>query len=235
MHRGVATGRPASAKANEPGVVGIADKKVAARDTIRSWGLGVASETKIHVPLHKHLRIDGAVRVVANRAALAQGRVLEDVRPGFFTMALGAALVEARHGKPARRLHNVHAVRIVALDAIHLAFQDGVVLGQMKFRARFLMALETGFGVFAGIDDEFLEATATGHGDVLAAGAVAGFTAVLAGHVRLFQTQASVRTGWEHSSDVLMAISTGLVPDVSCTFDLQRDDDSSIRRAGIQE
>ena len=96
MHGGVATSRPASAIANEPSVVGIADEELSARSWPRH--LGVTLEAKIHVALHEHLRIDGAVRVVADRAALAQGRVFEDMRSGFFTMALSAALVQARHG-----------------------------------------------------------------------------------------------------------------------------------------
>jgi len=74
-------------------------------------------------------------------------------------------------------------MRIVALDAIHLAFKNRVMLRQMKFRAGFLVALEASLRVFAGIDDKFLKAAPTGHGDVLAARTMAGFAAVLAGHV----------------------------------------------------
>lgn len=233
MNSGVTAGCPTGAVANEPSVIGIADEKLPGCVRSPYLGLGVASETKIHVPLHEHFGIDGAVRVVANSAALAQGSVLEDMRSGFFAMALGAILVQARHGQSARWFHDVHSMRVMALDAIHFAFENRVMLGQMEFRARFLMALEAGVGVLAGIDDKFLEAATAGHGDVLAAGAVAGFAAVLTGHVRLLQTQPRVRTGGEHSSDVRMAIGTGLVPDVSRTFDLQRDDDSSVRRARI--
>ena len=127
------------------------------------------------------------MRVVANRAAFAQRGVLEDERPGLLAMTLAAGFVLARHSQASSGLQDVHPMRIMALDAIHLSFKDRMMLGKVELRARFLMALETGFGVLARIQDKFLRTAATGHRDVLAARAVAGLTTVLPGHFGRFQ------------------------------------------------
>jgi hypothetical protein len=234
MHGSMATRGPAGAIVNEQCVINIADEKL--RAYVPSvFYLGVAPETKIHVPLHEHLRIDGAVRAVANGAAFAQRRVLEDVRPGFFTMTLGAAFIETRHGQSACRFHDVHPVRVVALDAIHLAFEDRMMLRQMKLGTYFLMALKARFGVFAGIDDELLWTAATDHGDVFAARAVAGFAAALAWHVGSFQAQAGMWASGEDSGNIRMAIKAGFVADVGGSFNLQGDDHRAVSGAGVKQ
>src|SRR5580765_7621399 len=116
------------------------------------------------------------MRVVANRAAFPHRGVLEDERPGLLAMRLAAGFILARHSQASSGLQDVHPMRVMALDAIHLSFKDRMMLGKVELRARFLMALETGFGVFARIQDKFLRAAATRHRDVLAARAVAGLT-----------------------------------------------------------
>lgn len=82
----------------------------------------------------------------------------------LFSVAVRARFIHARHGETTVRFHYVRAVRIVALDAVHFAFKDRVMLRQMELGIGGDMALETGFGLFAGIDDE----TATAHCDVSA-------------------------------------------------------------------
>lgn len=114
----------------------------------RSLRLGVTLKAKIGVSLDQHLRIDGTMRIVANGAAFAHCRVLEDDWPGLLPVTLGAALVQACHRQPTRWFHNVHPVRIVALDAIHFALNDGMMLWEMEFRPGFRMTLETSFGIF---------------------------------------------------------------------------------------
>jgi hypothetical protein len=220
MNGSVTTGRPTSAVMKERGVINIADEKLAAHN--RTLHLSVTPKAEIHVALHEHLRIDGTVGAVANSASLAQRRMLKDMRPGFFTMTSGAILVQAGHRKAAFRLHNIHAVGIVTLDTIHLAFQYGVMLRKVKLRAGFLMALEAGVGIFARVDDEFFEAATARHGDVLACRTVTGLTAVLAGHGGILQSQPRVGTGRKNAADIRMAIHAGLVPDVGGSFDLQR-------------
>jgi hypothetical protein len=82
-------------------------------------------------------------------------------------------LVQARHGEAAGGFHDVRAVWVVALDAVHPAFEDGMMLRQIEFGVGFQMTVETSGWVFAGIDDEFSPST-TGF-DVFAARAVTGF------------------------------------------------------------
>jgi len=92
MNGRVTAGRPAGAVAKIGAVVDITDVEPS-----RPLHFAVTLQTKIHVPLHQHFGVDGAMRVVANGAALPQSRVLEHVRLGFFAMAVGAVFVEARH------------------------------------------------------------------------------------------------------------------------------------------
>lgn len=65
--------------------------------TARARDLCVALQAKIVVPLDEHLRVDGAVRVVAGRAAFTHGVVFVDVRFRLLAMTRGARLVQTRH------------------------------------------------------------------------------------------------------------------------------------------
>ena len=89
--------------------------------------------------------------------------MFEDDEARLFAMTFRAAFVEPRHGQAAFGLHNVRAVRIVALDAIHFVFEDGMVLRQFEFSVDIEMAFETGIGFRAGVDDEFAAATTGFH------------------------------------------------------------------------
>jgi hypothetical protein len=227
----MAAGRPAGAVAQEGAVVNITEKKRSARGLC----LGVAFDAQIVIALHEHLGIDGTVRVMADRAAFAQRGVLENERAGLFAMTLGAILVLPRHGEPAGGLHDIHPVGIVALHAIHFAFNDRMMLREVKFGPGFLMTLEAGFRVLAGIDDEFFESAAAGHGDVLAAWAMTGFAAALAGHSGIGDAQPGVRTAGEDAGNVGMTIHARLVADVSRAFDLQRSNDFPVGGTGIEQ
>ncbi len=160
---------------------------------------------------------------MTRRAAFAQSWMFEYVWFCLFAVAIGTRFVHACHGKAAVRFHDVHTVRIVALDAVHFAFEDGVVLRQVEFNIGGNVALETGFGLFAGIDDK--SASAGSH--VFASRAVARFAALLARHFRVGYADARVRTRWKDASDLVMAISTSFVADVSRAFDLRRGDDGA--------
>ncbi len=70
--------------------------------------------------------------------------MLEHHGLGLHPVAFGAGFVQARHAKPARMFHDVHAVRIVALDAVHFAFENGVMLGEMKFSFDVGMTFQAG-------------------------------------------------------------------------------------------
>lgn len=134
MHRRMAASAVTSPQHQIASVRDVADENFSRSQRARR--LGVTFQTKIIVPLDKHLRIDRAVRLVASGAALAQRFVFERVRFGLLAVTLRAAFIEARHGQPAFRFHDVHSVRIVALDTIHLRFEDGMMLRQVKLGVR---------------------------------------------------------------------------------------------------
>jgi len=149
----MATRRPASADGQKRRVVGVADVNMAGGN-IRSLRLRVAAQAKIWIVFNEHLLVDGAVRVVANDAAFAQSFVFKNERACLGLMTLRAILVLPRHRQSAGRFENIAAVRVVAIHATHVAFNDGMMLRQTEFRMNVEVALKTGFGIFAGIDDE---------------------------------------------------------------------------------
>jgi hypothetical protein len=125
-------------------------------------------------------------------------------------------------------------MRVVALDAIHFAFDDGMMLRKVEFRVGFQVALETGGGVLAGIDDE-LAASAAGH-DMLAGGAVAGFATLLAGKASLFEMQPRVGAGRKGAADVRVAIHADAVANEGGALDFRRGHDRATQgRTGIDE
>lgn len=225
---------PAGAVAEKSGVVDIANKQPGDASD-RLLALGMAFEAKVGVALDEHLGVDGTVRVVADGATFTERRMFEDEGTGLFAMALRAVFVDARHGQATRWFHDVHAVRVVALDAVHFSFNDRVMLRKVEFGTSFLVALKARFGIFARIDNKFFLTTTAGHGDVFAAGAVAGFTAGLPVHLGIIDAQAGVRAGGKNAGDIGMTIQAGLVADVSCAFDLQWGNDCPVGGAGIKQ
>lgn len=199
----MAAGGPASAVLQMQRVVLLADENMAGgnyRAGALTHVLRMAAEAEIAVTNDEQLRIDGAVGIVAGNAAFAQRGMLENERMRLRAVALGTAFVQARHRQAAGGFHNVHAVGIVALDAVHLAFDDRVMLREIEFSVRFEMALETRGGVRAGIDDEL--AAPAARRDMQAARPVAGFATLLPGHSGLFEMQARVGTRREGAADV---------------------------------
>jgi hypothetical protein len=219
VNRGMAASRPASAETEEAGMIDIANVNRAGSES-RSWILGVATETEVGIADGEQLGVDGTVRLVATDAAFTQGRVLEHDGLGLFAVALGAGFVQARHGESAGRFHDVLTVGIVALHAVHLPFQDGMMLGKMKLSLSVQVTLETGGRIFARIDDEIGADGAGGH--VLAPRSVTRFAAVLAGHLGLGQMQAGVRTRGENARDGAVTIGAGFVADEGCAFNFRR-------------
>lgn len=227
VHGGVASRAPTRASAYERSMRNLTDKNLSAQ---RGY-LRVAFETEIVVTLDEHLVGDGAVRVMAYGATFAQRFVVEHHRARLLAMAFSAAFVQPRHadrGPDAERsamrcLHDVRAVGIVALDAIHAAFQDGMMLGQLELSVDIKMTSETRLRVAPGIDDQF---PATPSLDVQAARSMTGFTAggVVVGSA--FDVQTGVGTGRKGASVIGMAFDTGFVTDESCAFNLRRNYDT---------
>jgi hypothetical protein len=138
-------------------MVDIADKHGTAGYRLN---LRVTSQTKICITLGQQLGVDRPVRAVANGAAFAQGRMLEDERPRLFAVALAAGVVLARHSEPAGGFEDVTAMRVVALGTVHLLFEDRMMLGQVECRFRRTVALETSGWVFARVYNELPSAAA---------------------------------------------------------------------------
>lgn len=167
MYRTVATGTPATAAGNQIGVPGGAYVDVSGG----TLHLGMAFQTKVRVVFDQQFSIDRAVRAMTNGAAFAHGFVLKNKGTRLFPMTLGATFVLSRHRQAAGGFENIRAVRIVALHAIHFAFENGVVMRELKLGVRFEMALKTGGRLFPRVDDE--PATRSSH--VFAGRAMARF------------------------------------------------------------
>ncbi len=215
-------------------MIPTADENVTGR--ARSRHLRVAAKAQIRIRLDEHFRVDGTVWIVTGRAAFAHGRVFKNKRSRLFAMALRARFVQPRHGESARRFHDVRAVRIVALNAIHFSLQHRMMLRKMKFSLHFRMTFDARLRILAGIDDEFFQAAASAHRDVFAARTVAGFATELAGRPAVFQMQARVRAGGKNAGDFFVTVRAGFVADECRAFDLQWRDHGAIRRGtGIQK
>lgn len=214
---GVATSRPTAALLHKGGVVDLADEKIA----WRGLHLGMAFQAEIGVVLDQELGVHGAVRIVANRAALAHGFVLKDKLAGLIAMALGARLIHLGQPQAACRFHHVVAVRIMALDAIQMPLKHRVMIWQAELGVNIFMATEAGFGSLLGVDDEFVSALPP-CGDVAAGRAVAGFTTGIERFIGHAEFYAGVGIGGEFLADVGVAIGTRLVPDEFCAFDVER-------------
>jgi hypothetical protein len=122
VDRGVATRRPASAEGEERLMVYVAD--IDAARPGRPLHLGVTSEAHTGIAHGQQFGVDGTVRLVATGATFTQSRMFKNDGLGLFSVALGATFVQAAHRQSAGRFHDVHAMRIMALDAIHFAFED---------------------------------------------------------------------------------------------------------------
>ncbi len=150
----------------------------------------------------------------------------ERARLGFMTLC--ATLILLRHRESAGRFQDVAAVRIVAVHAIHVTFDDQMMLRQIKFRVDVEVTLKTRLGIFAGIDDELRRAAGA---DVFAARTMTGFATALAGHRGVFKMQPRVRAHRKFADDIRVAISAGLIADKMSAGNFQGRNDEGRRRA----
>ena len=174
---------------------------------------------------------------VAADAAFARCLVLEHKRSLLLAVALEARLVCAEQGKASAldRLwktrpapfHGPAFMRIVAIDAAHFAFQDGVMMGQLELGTHFEMALKTGIRRFARIDDGLGCAPAL---DVQASRSVTRFTTH---HLGVFsmRLQARVRGGRKVFGDRLVTSGARFGSDKIGPGNTRRSKDSMFGRA----
>jgi len=223
MHGGVASGAPTGALAQQRGVGDVADVDFSGSLMLH---LRVAFETKIGVRFDQELAIDRAVRIVAGGAAFTKGFVFENEWSGLLAMTCAATFISPGHGQAsAGGLEDVGPVRVMALEAVHSALNDRMMLRKIEFSLSLQMTLKTNRRLFAGVHDEFA-APAAGF-DVLAAGAVAGLASGLANEFGVLEMDARVGAGGEHAGDVGMALVTGFVADVACARNLGRSQDGA--------
>jgi hypothetical protein len=131
-------------------MVHVADEKLAGG----RLGLRMTAETQIVVGLREHGAVDGAMRLVADRAAFAQGGMFKHKRARLFAMALRTIAIPPRHGQTSRALVDIAAVRVMAFGAMQPPLDDGMMGRRFKFGADREMAAEAGFRLAAGVDDE---------------------------------------------------------------------------------
>jgi hypothetical protein len=178
----------------------------------------MAPHAKIRIALDEHFLVDRTVWSMTNDATFAHRRVFENKRARLVTMTLRAAFIMPRHGQSARRFENIAAMRVMALHATHVPFNDRMVMRQVKFRIDVKVTLKTGRRVFARVDDKI---SATADLDVFAARSVTGLATGLASHRRIAGMNPRVRAGGEYSDDVLVTIRAGLVADIMRTGNFQ--------------
>jgi hypothetical protein len=224
---------PACAEPEKAGVIDATNENTAADR--RVLNLRVTAQAQIGIAHGQHFGIYRAVRLMTTGASFTQGGMFKDERFGLLAMTGGAVFVLPRHGQSAGGLHDVCPVWIVTIHAIHFAIEYGMMMRKPELGASGLMTLQASLGISPRIDDEFFEAAAAGGGDVFAAGTVTGFTTALTRHLRGRQVQSRVRTAGENCINLRMTIGTGLIADVTGSFNLQRHDYVAIhRRAGIE-
>jgi len=196
----MASGGPAGFTLDERGVIEFAHKYLACGEL----DLGMAFETERVVALGKQFGVDRPVRLVAGDTAFAQGFVFKRKGSRLFPVAGRARFVQARHGKSARGLEGVPSMRVVALHATHLSLDDRMMIRQVHLRFHVDVALKTGGGIPAGIDDEF--STASACRDVFASRTVAGFAPRRTGSESVVSVKQAVWAGRENPRDCFVAV-----------------------------
>ena len=166
---------PAAALCRQSRVIDIANVDCASC----KLPLEVTAQAERLIARDQHSGVHASVRIVTGGAAFAHRLMLEHERPELLHVALGADFILTHEFRAAARDHRAF-VRIVAIAATDLAFDDRMVRGQIELGLFVQMAREARFGRLVGIDDR--PGTAAGC-NVDAAGAVTRFAADILGIV----------------------------------------------------
>ena len=140
-------------------------------------------------------------------------------------MALRARFIQPRNAEPARSLHDVKPVRVVALRAIHVPFQQRMMLRQTEFRVRLQVTIETRRRIAPRIYN-----VPSPRGDVQTPRPVARFATGVTGARYRPKMQTGMRAPWKGADVIRVTIVADLVADEHCPFDLWRRDDTPLRR-----
>lgn len=227
---GMAAGRPAGTEGEQGFVVHLSDPQF----TGALLDLGVAFQAQVRVAFGEHFGVHRAVGAVAGDAALPIRLVFEDEGAGLLPMARAALFVQLGHAEAAGRLEDFAPMRVVALDAVHLAFDHRMMLRQAELHLDILVAAVTPLGIFARIEDQ--TRSAAGGFGVEAAGAVAAFTTGAAGELLDIRPHPEMDVALEGPRIIGVTVVTLVVADQGRARDLRGDDHAALNgRAGAQE
>lgn len=213
----MAAGGPAGALSDKRSVVDLANEHASRC----SLDLSVAFQAEIHIALDEQFVVYGSVRVMTNDAAFAHRFVLEYKWTGLFAMAPGAGFIELRHRQAAGGFHDVRPVWIVALGAVHVPFDDRMMMGQAEFRVGAHMTAEARLRFLAGIEDELVPPLSAGL-YVATGRSMARFATVLLCLARGTHEHPGMRAAVEFLGDRRMAVHAGLIAHEMRALDVQR-------------
>lgn len=144
----MAAGAPARTPRQERIVIATADENHPAA----LLPLKVAFEAEVGISLQQHLLIHRTMHRMASGATLANGKMLENVRPPLRDVALRTEItLREQLGPP--RPHCLALVWLVAVDATDLPLQHRVVIRQVELASFIQVALEARVWRFARIDN----------------------------------------------------------------------------------
>ena len=218
MYCCVATGGPTRSHRQKRTVIDFTDQNLS-RVKLH---LRMASQTKLRVSLNEHFVVDGSVRLMARCASVLHPFVDKHKGARLFAMTLRTLLVLPSKAESACLFENVSPMGIMAVDAVHLSFKDGVVLRKAKLRMFLLMAVQARLRVSAGVVDKDRFATPSLY--VLATRSVARFTTAYFVKVCFFLEEPRMNAAGKLSRDFCVAVFTLLVAHIVSTLDLGRND-----------
>ena len=223
MNRFVTAGAPAGAAIEGSGVVATADQDLTGDGLL----LEMALETERGIALGEHLLIDGAVRLVAGQTPFPRGLVFIDKRAALDRMTFEAGFI-LRHRRCPSGYDGRALVRIMAVIAAHFPFRHRMMVRQTEAGLHFQVALETGLGRFAGIDNRVARAARF---IVDAARPVARLAPDIRG-IGSRGPQPGVDCGGEIPRDVLVALGAAFRTHKCGAGNLRWNDDRSVGRRG---
>lgn len=192
--------------------------------------LEMTFQTKCLITLFQHPRIDRAMNGVTGRATFSNRLVLENKWASLCGMASSASVKFGRQRRAAAFDH-LPFVRIMAIRATNLPFQNWVMGWQIEFAAFIEVALETSLGRFPRIDDRIVRASRF---IVEAPRSVARFATDI-GCILTFRLQACVGRRAKPLGDILVALGTGIRADKLCAWNIRwRDHHGGHAHAGDQ-
>jgi len=141
--------------------------------------------------------------VMTSDAAFSHGLVFEDKRARMLQVALRALLIPASHRETGRRFEDFHPVRVMTIDAIHLPFNDRVVMGEPELSLLVDMTIQTGLRITPWIVNFTPDLPATG--DMRAARSMARLTASRPRHLQIGFVEATMWTVGKLAFNLLVA------------------------------